>query len=188
MDEGVAAALAKIEAEGANLGDRRNGWMLTEASFGTRDAMQGRYLRRAGAAALGLWGNDLEEAFYPETSIDADGEALDASKHDYVVHFAAEELPPVKSFWSLSMYNLPQQHFIHNSIDRYLLGDNTKGVVYGEDGSLTVYLQHESPGKDKESNWLPAPDGLFSLQMRCYWPEPESLDPLYVPPAVRKVK
>jgi len=188
MDAGVAAALEKIETEGANLGSRQNGWMLTEASFGTREAMQGRTLRRAGAAAFGLYGNDLEEAYYPEASADADGEALDASKHDYVLYFAAEELPPVKSFWSLSMYNLPEQHFIHNPINRYILGDRTEGVVYGEDGSLTVYLQHESPGKDKESNWLPAPDGLFSLQMRCYWPEPERLDPLYAPPAVERVE
>jgi hypothetical protein len=188
MDAGVAAALAKIETEGANLGSRQNGWMLTEPSFGTREAMQGRTLRRAGAAAFGLWGNDLEEAYYPEASLDADGEALDASTQDYVLHFAADELPPVKSFWSLSMYNLPQQHFIHNPIDRYAIGDSTKGVVYGKDGSLTVYLQHEAPGKDKESNWLPAPDGLFSLQMRCYWPEPESLDPLYAPPAVERVE
>jgi hypothetical protein len=188
MEEGVATAIEKIETEGANLGSRKNGWMLTEASFGPREAMQGRYMRRAGAAFFGLWGNDLEEAFYPESSVDADGEALDASKHDYVVHFAADELPPVKSFWSLSMYNLPQQHFIHNPINRYTIGDRTEGVVYGKDGSLTVYLQHESPGKDKESNWLPAPDGLLSLQMRCYWPAPESLDPLYAPPAVERVE
>jgi hypothetical protein len=187
MDAGVAAALEQIETEGANLGSRQHGWMLTEASFGTREAMQGRYLRRAGAAAFGLWGNDLEEAFYPEASIDADGEALDATRHDYVVHFAADELPPVKSFWSLSMYNLPLMHFIHNPIDRYTLGDRTQGVVYGKDGSLTVYLQHESPGEDRETNWLPAPDGPFSLQMRCYWPEPERLDPLYAPPPVRKL-
>jgi hypothetical protein len=186
MDAGVASALEKIEAEGANLGSRQNGWMLTEASFGTREAMQGRYLRRAGAAFFGLWGNDLDEAFYPEASVDADGEALDASEHDYVLHFAADELPPVKSFWSLSMYNLPQQFFIHNPIDRYTLGDRTEGVVYGDDGSLTVYLQHESPGKERESNWLPAPDGLFSLQMRCYWPEPAALDPLYAPPGIEK--
>jgi hypothetical protein len=125
--------------------------MLTEASFGTREAMQGRYLRRAGAAFFGLWGNDLDEAFYPEASVDADGEALDASEHDYVLHFAADELPPVKSFWSLSMYNLPQQFFIHNPIDRYTLGDRTEGVVYGDDGSLTVYLQHESPGKERDA-------------------------------------
>jgi len=186
MDAGVASALEKIEAEAGRLGSRQNGWMLTEASFGTREAMQGRYLRRAAAAIFGLWGNDLEEAFYPEASVDADGDALDASKHDYVLHFAADELPPVKSFWSLSMYKLPQQHFIHNPIDRYVIGNNTEGVVYGEDGSLTVYLQHESPGKERESNWLPAPDGLFSLQMRCYWPEPAALDPLYAPPAVRR--
>jgi hypothetical protein len=158
MDQGVATALEKIEIEAGNLGSRQNGWILTEASFGTREAMHGRYLRRAAAAFFGLWGNDLEEAFYPETSIDAGGEALDTSKHDYVLHFAADQLPPVKSFWSLSMYNLPQQLFIHNPIDRYTLGDRTQGVVYGKDGSLTVYLPHESPGKDREFNWLPAPD------------------------------
>jgi hypothetical protein len=188
MDAGVATALEKIETEAGSLGSRQNGWMLTEASFGTREAMRGRYLRRAGAAFFGLWGNDIEEAFYPESSVDADGEALDASKHDYVLHFVADQLPPVKSFWSLSMYNLPQQLFIHNPIDRYTLGDHTQGVIYGKDGSLTVYLQHESPGREKEPNWLPAPDGLFSLQMRCYWPEPESLDPLYAPPEVERVE
>ena len=188
IEAGIASAIDKIEAEAASLGSRRAGWMLTEASFGTREAMQGRYLRRAGAAAFGLWGNDLEEAFYPEASLDADGEVLDTSKHNYVLRFEASELPPCRSFWSLSMYKLPEQLFIHNPIDRYTVGDRTEGLKYGEDGSLTVHLQHASPGKDKESNWLPAPDGPFSLQMRCYWPEPEALDPFYVPPAITKAE
>ncbi len=184
IEAGIASAIDKIEAEGASLGSRQAGWMLTEASFGTREAMQDRYLRRAGAAVFGLWGNDLEEAFYPEASLDADGEALDTSRHDYVLRFEASELPPCRSFWSLSMYKLPEQHFIHNPIDRYTVGDRTEGLEYGKDGSLTVYLQHASPGKEKESNWLPAPEGPFSLQMRCYLPEPEALDPLYAPPAI----
>ena len=149
--------------------------------------MQGKYLTRAAAAAFGLWGNNLEEAFYPECSLDADGEALDTSKHNYVLRFEADHLPPVKAFWSLSMYKLPQQLFIHNPINRYVISSITEGLEYAEDGSLTVYLQHESPGADKESNWLPAPDGPFSLQARLYWPKPEALDPLYVPPPVQRV-
>ncbi len=148
--------------------------------------MQGKYLTRASAANFGLWGNNLEEAFYPECSQDAGGEALDTSKHNYVLHFEADQLPPIKAFWSLSMYKLPEQLFIENPINRYVISSATKGLKYGDDGSLTVYIQHESPGTEAESNWLPAHDGPFSLQARLYWPKPEALDPLYVLPPVKK--
>ncbi len=186
IEAGIESASEKIEAEAASLGSRQAGWMLTEASYGTRELMEGRYLRRAAAAYFGLWGNDLEEAFYPEASLDADGDALDASLHNYTLRLDASDLPPCKSFWSLSMYNLPPMLFIHNPIHRYAIGDRTEGLEYGGDASLTVLLQHLSPGEDRESNWLPAPDGPFSLMMRCYWPEAEALDPLYVPPAIAK--
>ena len=186
IEAGIASAMEKSEADSAKLGSHTNGWMLTSGAFGTREAMQGKYLTRAAAAYFGLWGNTLEEAFYPECSIDADGEALDTSKQNYVLHFEAHQLPPIKAFWSLSMYKLPEQLFIENPINRYVISSATKGLKYGDDGSLTVYLQHESPGAEAESNWLPAPDGPFSLQARLYWPEPEALDPLYAPPSVRK--
>ena len=133
-----------------------------------------------------MYGNTLEEAFYPECSLDVDGEVLDTSKHNYVLHFEADQLPPVKAFWSLSMYKLPEQLFIENPIKRYVISSASKGLKYADNGSLTVYLQHESPGADKESNWLPAPDSSFSLQARLYWPEPDALDPLYVPPPINK--
>jgi len=84
------------------------------------------------------------------------------------------------------MYKLPEQLFIENPINRYVISSATKGLRYGEDGSLSIYIQNESPGADKESNWLPAPDSPFSLQARLYWPKPEALDPLYVSPPVRK--
>jgi hypothetical protein len=184
IEAGVASAAAKIEQAKQELGARQDGWMLISGAFGTREMMQGKYLTRAAAAAFGLWGNNLEEAFYPECSQDADGEALDTSKHNYVLHFEADQIPPVKAFWSLTMYKLPEQLFIHNPLNRYLINSTTEGLQYGADGSLTIYLQHESPGPEKESNWLPAPDGPFSLQARLYWPEPEALDPLYVPPPV----
>jgi len=186
IEAGIASAAAKIEQAKKTLGERKDGWMLISGAFGTREMMQGKYLTRAAAAAFGLWGNNLEEAFYPECSLDADEEALDASKHNYVLHFEADQIPPVKAFWSLSMYKLPEQLFIHNPINRYVISSITQGLQYAEDGSLTVYLQHESPGPELESNWLPAPDGPFSLQARLYWPKPEALDPLYAPPPVRK--
>jgi len=186
IEAGMAKALKKIEAEVSHLGERQNGWMLISGAFGDREAMQGKYLRRAAAAYFGLWGNDLEEAYYPEATVDADGEELDGSKHNYRLHFEADQLPPVKAFWSFTMYKLPEQLLVENEMDRYIIASNTQGLKYNEDGSLDIYIQKENPGKELESNWLPAYDGKFSLQARFYWPEPESLDPLYVPPAVEK--
>jgi hypothetical protein len=188
IEEGIAGALSKIQTKTQNLGKRVNGWMQISGVFGTRGDMQGKYLTRAAAAFFGLWGNTLEEAFYPETSVDENNEALDGSKHNYVLHFNKDEIPPVKAFWSLSMYKLPEQHFIENPINRYVISSATKGLKYNKDGSLDVYIQKDSPGKDKESNWLPAHDGPFSLQARLYWPNPDMLDPLYVMPVVEKHK
>lgn len=186
INEGIEAAMAKIIDESTRLGQRKNGWQLVAGAFGTREAMQDKYLTRAAAAYFGLWGNDLEEAFYPETTFDADNDLLDGSKHNYVLHFNADELPPAKAFWSLTMYKLPEQLLIENEIDRYVISSNTKNLKYNDDGSLDVYIQKENPGGDKVSNWLPAHDGLFSLQTRIYWPKPESLDPLYIMPAIQK--
>ena len=188
IEAGIASALIKIEKEMKQLGEQKNGWMLVSGAFGNRDFMQDRYLTRAAAAMFGIYGNDLEEAYYPESTLDSDGEALDGSKHKYILHLAKDQLPPVNAFWSLSMYKLPEQLFIENSINRYVISSVTEGLKYNQDGSLDVYIQKDSPGKDKKSNWLPAHDGPFSLQGRMYWPKPEALDPLYVPPAVQKVK
>ncbi|VAX17391.1 hypothetical protein MNBD_IGNAVI01-1194 [hydrothermal vent metagenome] len=187
IEEGIKSALVKIEDKMKKLGERKNGWMQIAGAFGSREDMQGKYLTRAAAAMFGLWGNNLEEAYYPEANVDKDGEPLDGSKHNYILHFDKDRMPPVKAFWSLSMYKLPEQLFIENPINRYVISSATKGLKYNKDGSLDVYIQKKSPGKNKESNWLPAYDGPFSLQARLYWPEPESLDPLYVMPAVNKV-
>lgn len=185
--EGIEAGRKKFIDASTKLGVRKRGWQQVAGAFGTRQAMKEKYLTRAAAAYFGLWGNDLEEAFYPETTFDADGEELDGSKNGYVLHFKADEIPPAKAFWSLTMYKLPEQLLIENEIDRYVIGSATKGLKYNEDGSLDVYIQKENPGQDKVSNWLPAHDGPFSLQTRIYWPEPESLDPLYEMPAVQKI-
>ena len=188
INEGIQSGMEKIKEASMELGQRKNGWQLIANAFGTREAMQGKYLTRAAAAYFGLWGNDLEEAFYPETTFDADGEELDGSKHNYLLHFEADQLPPAKSFWSMTMYKLPAQLLIENEINRYVIGSATDGLKYNDDGSLDIYIQKENPGKDKVSNWLPAYDGPFSLQSRFYWPDPDALDPLYAPPAVKKEK
>ncbi|MBS2213622.1 DUF1254 domain-containing protein [Carboxylicivirga mesophila] len=184
--EGIDAGRKELIDASTQLGVRKNGWQQIAGAFGTRTAMKEKYLTRAAAAYFGLWGNDLEEAFYPETTFDTDKEELNGSKHDYILHFEADELPPAKAFWSLTMYKLPEQLLIENEIDRYVIGSATKGLKYNEDGSLDVYIQKENPGRDKVSNWLPAHDGPFSLQTRIYWPEPSALAPLYTMPAVQK--
>ena len=183
IEDGIAAARTKIAAQ--KLGVEKNGWTLTSAAFGTRERMQGRYLARAAAARAGLYGNDQEEAFYPTTQVDVTGNALDASKNGYVVRFSKTQLPPVKGFWSMTMYALPSQLMIANPIRRYAIGDRTTGLKYGLDGSVTIYLQTRSPGPSQETNWLPAPKGPFALQLRIYWPKPDALRPeLYAPPPV----
>jgi hypothetical protein len=114
IKEGIASAEEKIKTEAANLGERKNGWQMISGAYGNRETMQGKYLTRAAAAYFGLWGNTLEEAYYPETSVDSDNESLNCSKHNYVLHFAKDKIPPVKAFWSLSMYKLPEQLFVEN--------------------------------------------------------------------------
>ena len=112
---------------------------------------------------------------------DSDGEFLDGS-HTYELTLSPP--PPVGAFWSLTMYNEPDYYLEANSIDRFSIGDRTPGLVYGDDGSVTIYIQHDSPGADKESNWLPAPEGAFRPILRAYQPGAEILDGTYRFPAV----
>lgn len=142
------------------------------------------YVTRAVAARLGLWGNHGYEADYEILWQDADGEPLDGSRR-YEVTF--DPPPPVDAFWSLTMYDEPHYYLVDNPIDRYSIGDRTPGLVTNHDGSVTLYLQHEPPGPDKESNWLPAPTGRFRPVLRCYEPGPAILDGSYQFPAVTRV-
>jgi hypothetical protein len=155
--------------------------------FGPGDLMRKNYLARAVAAKLGMYGDDVEEGYYTLASTDANGNPLDGSKHAYVMRFEQNQLPAVDAFWSMTMYSIPDQRVVANPIGRYSIGDRSK-LEYGNDGSLSIYIQHESPGKSRSRNWLPAPDGTFSVQLRMYLPKPESLDPLYLPPAVTPVR
>ncbi|MDH3201630.1 MAG: DUF1254 domain-containing protein [Myxococcales bacterium] len=194
IDEGLGTALVEIskaardssEVEGV-ISRTDGGWQGAIGLFGSPEAMKGRYLARAAAAMFGLYGNDAEEAYYPIGNEDASGDSLDGT-HQYVMRFESNELPPVDAFWSMTMYSLPNQLMVANPIRRYSIGDRSK-LRYEKDGSLTLYIQHDSPGKAKESNWLPAPDHSFSLQFRMYVPKPEALEsPLYLPPPVKRVR
>jgi len=185
LDDGVTSARQKIKDQSVKLGTQKNHWNLVPRIWGNREQMQGQYLIRAAAAYAGLYGNDLEEAYYPSTNWDAAGAPLDGSQHSYVLKLAQGEIPAVDAFWSLTMYS-QDGLLVENPIQRYSIGDRTAGLKYGADGSLELYIQRESPGKDKEANWLPAPNGRFSLTMRMYLPKAAALNPLYAPPGIQK--
>ncbi|MDX0586440.1 DUF1254 domain-containing protein [Sinorhizobium medicae] len=170
-----------------------NGWNIG-SFFGDEAFFNGDWTMRAGAAKGGLYGNDAVEAMYPYTRTDTTGEPLDGSKHKYTITFAPGQLPPVNAFWSVTMYDGKSQFLVKNPIDRYLINSPMlPGMKRAPDGSLTLYIQKDSPGADKEANWLPAPDGTIYLVMRLYWPKPTppSILPAgegtWQPPGVKRV-
>jgi len=146
------------------------------------------FTMRALAAHMGLYGNSADEAIYPTYTIDEQGSPLDASKNNYTLTLKKGEFPPVTAFWSLTMYDGKTQLLIDNPLNRYLLNSPMmEQFVLGEDGSLIIYVQKESPGKELESNWLPAPDGPFYAVMRLYGPKKEALEGKWVnPPLVKE--
>ena len=156
--------------------------------FGDRATLGTAYAKRALAAQMGIYGNSKDEAFYVIYASDAGGGGLDASKERYTLHFAKDALPPAKAFWSLTMYDLPEQLLVANPLNRYLINSEMlPGLKRDADGGLTLYLQSESPGKELESNWLPAPNGPFAAALRIYLPEPSVLDGKWKAPQLQGV-
>lgn len=161
----------KVDHYLATGGKTINGWKVG-AFFGDRTFYKGDWLMRAAAAKGGIYGNDAVEAMYPMTRNDVNGKELDGSKHNYTLTFPAGQLPPVNAFWSVTMYDGKTQLLIQNPINRYLINSPMlPNMKKNADGSLTLYIQKDSPGKAKEANWLPAPDGPIYLVMRLYWPK-----------------
>jgi hypothetical protein len=157
--------------------------------FGTREYLENNYLFRMGAAKVGLYGNSREEALYPLYFSDSDGRPLDASENRYRMRFEKDGLPPVRAFWSVTMYEGRTQLLVDNPVDRYLINSAMlESLDRAPDGSITLYIQKDSPGKRKESNWLPAPEGPFYLVLRLYLPGPEILDGEWQEPPVELVK
>ncbi len=146
------------------------------------------FLLRSVAAQTGLYGNSAAEAIYPTYMFDTQGNPYDASVNRYSLTFKKGQLPPVKSFWSLTMYDGKTQLFIDNVLDRYLLNSSMlDDMKLEQDGSLVLSIAKESPGADRESNWLPAPDGPFYMVLRLYGPKPEALEGEWRPPVLQKL-
>lgn len=177
-------SFGKIMAHFKSAGKHENGWLFTTGTgvYGTD------YLGRALITAIGLGANRPQDAVYPTSETDADGNPY-SGENKYVMHFAKGELPPVNGFWSLTMYNA-EYFFYDNELNRYTLSARND-LKPNADGSIDLYLQHENPGPEKESNWLPAPAGKFIPMLRLYWPKetpPSIIDGTWKIPAVRKVK
>jgi hypothetical protein len=191
---GMKAANGKLNKVAGSVGTRINGWQIGSAA-GNREFYNGNWVLRAAAAKLGIYGNSQAEAVYPFTREDANGVSLDGSKHTYQMTFPAEQLPPVKAFWSITMYDGATQFLIDNPVNRYLINSPMlSDLKLNADGSLTIYIQKDQPGKDKVSNWLPAPDGPMFVVMRLYWPSTEepSVYPLgegkWSPPGIMPIR
>lgn len=177
---GMRQGEQKVDEAANKAGVSVNGWRLS-ALWGDAAFINGDWLKRAAGAKAGIYGNDSEEATYPLGKFDAKEKPLDGSKHDYTLTFPAGQLPPVNAFWSVTMYDGKTQLLIENPINRYLINSPMlANMKKNADGSLTLYIQHRSPGPDKESNWLPAPNGPIYTAMRLYWPKTEA--PSILPP------
>jgi hypothetical protein len=185
----VKAALEKAPAEGLKalkaklptLAKVVNGWQMNTDTMGVYGNF---YMKRAIVAMVGLGANLPEDAIYPLNISDADGDVLEGD-NDYILHFSKEELPPVNAFWSLTMYD--EEGFqVANKLNRFAIGDRDE-LKFNADGSLDIYIQHDSPGEDKESNWLPSPSsGKLGITLRLYGPKTQAIDGRWTPPAVEK--
>jgi hypothetical protein len=158
-----------------------NGWSMNTDTMGVYGNY---YLKRAIVAQQGLGANQPEDAIYPLNLADEDGHPLTGADN-YVLHFDKAALPPVKAFWSITLYD-DDGFQVANDLDRFAVS-SWMPFAYNSDGSLDLYFRHQSPGKDKEANWLPAPAGSFNLTMRLYAPMSDALTGKWNPPAVAKV-
>jgi hypothetical protein len=156
--------------------------------FGSREYLKNNYLYRLAADLLGIYGNSKEEAVVPAYTIDSTGQLLDGSKNNYILRFEPGNFPPANAFWSLTMYELPSSLLYANPLNRYLINSPMlPDLKLDADGGLTLYIQHDSPGMDKESNWLPSPNGSFWMPLRIYWPKEAALDGSWKKPPLNAV-
>jgi hypothetical protein len=154
--------------------------------FGSREFLKGRYLDRAVGARYGIYGNAKEEAQYFPYRVDAAGKPVDGSGAGYTLRFAPDAFPPVNAFWSLTIYDGKTQLLVENPINRYLINSPMlPELAKDADGGVTLYLQHESPGAEREANWLPLPNGPFFGVLRLYWPKDEASSGAWQVPALQ---
>ena len=182
LSKGAAAGLKLMQDKMPTIARVTNGWQMNTDTMGVYGNY---YLKRAIVALAGLGANQVDDAIYPLNISDVDGKPVTA-ENKYVLHFNKEELPPVGAFWSLTMYDA-EGFQIANPLNRFAIGDRD-ALKFNSDGSLDLYIQNESPGTDKESNWLPAPkSGKLGLTLRLYAPKPQVANGLWNPPAIKRV-
>jgi hypothetical protein len=172
LQKAVTDGIADVGKDVDALKKRINaGEVISSDLFGTREFLKNNYLYRFVGAKLGLYGNSGDEAIYSPYFVDANHQPLDAARTRYTLLFPKDQLPPAKAFWSLTMYDGKTQFLVANPLKRYLLNSTMlKSFKYGSDGSLTLYIQKDSPDVAEQSNWLPAPDGPFYAMLRLYMP------------------
>jgi hypothetical protein len=181
FEQAPKAGLEKIMAHRKEVEKPVNRW-----TFSLKTGLYGNdYLQRAFITAIGLGANLPQDAVYPITEVDGRGMPLNGASR-YMMHFPKGQTPPVDAFWSLTMYNA-EYFFVENPLNRYTVSPRNE-LKHNPDGSLDLYIQHESPGADKESNWLPAAAERFVLMLRCYWPQKPLLNGTWEPPAVQMIK
>jgi hypothetical protein len=184
IEQGMADAWADMAALQKRIDARE---VAMGAMFGTREYLKNNYLYRMAAAVNGIYGNSKQEALYDAFAIDSDDQKLEGTQR-YTVYFPPGQLPPVNAFWSLTMYELPRSLLVANPLNRYLLNSPMLPQFKKDaDGGLTFYIQNESPGADKESNWLPAPKVPFLMWLRLYWPKEEALEGKWSAPPLKRV-
>ncbi|MBX3059803.1 MAG: DUF1254 domain-containing protein [Anaerolineae bacterium] len=182
LNAAPAAAIKMMEAKLPTMAKVVNGWQMNTDTMGVYGDY---YLKRAIVTMVGLGANQAVDAIYPLSVVDADGRPYDGA-HQYVLHFEKEELPPAAAFWSITMYD-HEGFQCANEINRFAIGDRDN-LTFNADGSLDIYLQHEHPGNERLSNWLPSPAGAWNVCMRLYAPRPQALDGRWNPPAVKRVE
>jgi hypothetical protein len=192
LETAMKSGIEEIKQQAESLGADVNGWHVGLKGFGDRQAYAGNWLLRAAAAMAGIYGNSPAEAVYPLLGTDSDGNKPDTSTNRYTLTFPDGGLPPVNAFWSVTMYDGKTQLLIENPINRYLINSPMlPDLKKNPDGSITLYMQKDSPGADKESNWLPAPGGPAYVVMRLYWPRegsPSIYNGTWKPPAVQRTQ
>jgi len=188
MVEGIKNGMARIEKNSVTLGKDVNGWR-TGLNGGNRAYFNGDWMRRAAVALAGIYANDAAEALYPTTHTESTGAKLDGTASRFTITFPVGQLPPVNAFWSITIYDGKTQLLVGNPINRYLINSPMLPELKSStEGSLTLYVQKDSPGVGDESNWLPAPNDPFYLVMRLYWPKKSARDGEWKPPPVLSVK
>ena len=185
MEAGIKEAWEEFGALKARVDARE---VKSGEVFGTRAFLKNNYLYRMAGVVLGIYGNSAEEAMYPAYMVDAGGAKLDGAAGRYTLRFAPGQLPPVNAFWSLTMYELPSSLLTRNPLNRYLINSPMlPHLAKDQDGGLTLYIQHESPGKSREANWLPAPKGPFWMALRLYLPQAQAIDGRWKEPPLARL-